>query len=249
MAHVIGTLATFGRWTALGLGTSAVMFLIAMLVGEGPPQVSTLTVREQSMFAALLAVVAGFILAWRWEGYGGLLTIAATLAFAALDNDYNSAPVRIAGLIGCLHVACALVLRRYPHSAGTNVSRAFWIVAGVLGLLTANEVFGNPPLFVGGLQPQVALTGDWHDAGLAMTIRPDATVSGTVSGHAISKGKSETNRSWFGKLMNWRTDYRIGGEFGGRHFSVLVNRRDSAFEGSLFSGKQARRKLRLTRPV
>src|ERR1017187_8180659 len=46
---------------------------------------------------------------------------------------------------------------------------------------------------------------------VVFTIGPDGSVSGAVGNAALTNGQLAANRSWFGRLMNWRTDYVIRG--------------------------------------
>ena len=55
---------------------------------------------------------------------------------------------------------------------------------------------------------QSAAAGDTLEA--ALIIGADGSLSGTV-GTAQVTGRIANNRSWFGRLMNWRDDYAIRG--------------------------------------
>ncbi len=76
-------------------------------------------------------------------------------------------------------------------------------VLGLFLLLCANEIFGNPPLTTPDLRPGTELVGTWSSGDKTLTIRSDGTVTGTIV------GTIRYNRTWFGKLMHWRTDYII----------------------------------------
>jgi hypothetical protein len=78
------------RWSARALGTTLVVLVVALFVGEtaggqGPFPLSALSPIEQMMFVALAAMLIGVALAWRWDVTGGSITIAAGLSFIALD--------------------------------------------------------------------------------------------------------------------------------------------------------------------
>jgi hypothetical protein len=47
---------------------------------------------------------------------------------------------------------------------------------------------------------------------VAFTIHPDGSVTGQVGDAAVLSGRMAYNRSWFGKLMNWRLKYAVHGK-------------------------------------
>ena len=75
--------ATLGRWIALILGSLMVLLFLAFFFGEGPPRLSALTAVDGLLFAAMGALFLGLALAWKWEGLGGLLSVAGFAALVA----------------------------------------------------------------------------------------------------------------------------------------------------------------------
>jgi len=69
--------AVIGRWTARIVGTLMALFFLAFFVGEGFPNIFRLPWRESLSVLAMSAVVVGLLLAWKWEGLGGAVALAA----------------------------------------------------------------------------------------------------------------------------------------------------------------------------
>jgi hypothetical protein len=132
-----------------------------------------------------------------------------------------------------------------------------WAILAVFILLCANEMFGQPPLMTRAGRPPAGMVGTWHanlttvstqplphEISVVFTIGPDGSVSGAVGNAALTSGRFVPNRSWFGRLMNWRTDYLIQGtlsrvveSYGGTagdRFSAPLNPRGSELDGALF---------------
>jgi hypothetical protein len=112
----------------------------------------------------------------------------------------------------------------------------FAVIAACLVLLVINEVFGHPPL----MTPRPHLTADmrgvWSHGAILFEVASDAAVSGRY-GDVQFAGKLRRNRTWFGKWMNWRTDYIILGSFSdGRPISVPVQWTGNGYTGSVFIG-------------
>jgi len=132
-----------------------------------------------------------------------------------------------------------------------------WILLAAFILLCANEIFGQPPLMTRADAPPAGIVGTWHanlttvsrqplpdEIPIVFTIGPDGSVSGAVGNAALTSGQFMANRSWFGRVMNWRTDYVIRGtlsrvveSYGGTagdRFSAPLNPRGAELDGSLF---------------
>ena len=103
-------------------------------------------------------------------------------------------------------------------------------------LLCANEMFGNPPLMATLERPVAQLAGPCSIPGATLTIHPDATVTGAIRGVAIQSARLTPNRSWFGRLLGWRTDYRIRGSLvNGMPLNVLLNAHAGGLRGTVES--------------
>ena len=73
------------RWTARILSLLAVGLVLLLAIGEGL-DLTQFTVRELVLFAFFpLGVCVGMLLAWRWEGWGGSLTVASLTGFYLAD--------------------------------------------------------------------------------------------------------------------------------------------------------------------
>lgn len=204
--------AVLGRWTARILGTLAVLFFLALVFGEGPPNPFTLTLRESLSLVCMTFLFAGLAFAWHREGWGGAITVAAFACLVLIDRSHLHMPaLQIPVAIGALHLICWSRLRApAPHLATSfsipgGVLLAASVAMGLFLVLCANEIFGNPPLMTPTLRPGPDLIGTWSSGETALTIHSDGSITGAVT------GTIRYNKSWFGRLMHWRTDYLIPG--------------------------------------
>jgi len=62
------------RWSARIFGLALFLFILAFLIGEGPPPFS-------AMSAAFLVAWLGLIVVWPWELVGGLMVVGGMAAF------------------------------------------------------------------------------------------------------------------------------------------------------------------------
>lgn len=69
------------RWIARLISILLLALVVMLALGEGFPSPFTFTSIEFLLFVALLIMLAGFILAWRNEGLGGLLILVGFLMF------------------------------------------------------------------------------------------------------------------------------------------------------------------------
>lgn len=234
--------AVIGRWTARIVGTLIALFFLAFFVGEGFPNVFRLPWRESLSVLAMSAMVVGLLLAWKWEGLGGGVALAAMVGSMFLIGFRGVAAglLLVPAVIGLLHVVCWWRLR--SAGVGWEVPRKVLVVVGlavgVFILLCANEAFGMPPLMTPAFYPPPNMVGTWEaklptmDAVFA--INPDASVTGRIGDASIENGRIIYNRSWFGRLMHWRTDYLIVGD----RFTAPLTMRGVGLEGSLFLSRQ-----------
>jgi hypothetical protein len=238
------------RWVARIAGSAMVVLFVAFAAGEGLPHWNTLATRERLIFLAWACVLAGLAAAWKWEGFGGALALVGAGLLCAGDAGLARVwLVWICAGAAALHLACWFTLRSRPHG-GTSIrpawAAAFFVAIGLFLALAANEIFGMPPLMTPSFDSQAGVVGAWRDQNVSLKVNPDGSVSGQVGDEAIAHGRLWGNRSWFGRLMNWRTDYLVRGDLAGRSFSGAFSVRDGTLEGSLFvSGKP--RRVRLVR--
>jgi hypothetical protein len=233
--------AVIARWTARVAGTLMALFFLAFFVGEGFPNIFRLPWRESLSVLTISAVVAGLLLAWKWEGLGGAVTLAA-IVLMPLIGMRGTGLFLFPAAIGLLHMVCWWRLRSV--GVGWEVPRKILIVVGlavvVFILLCANEMFGMPPLMTPALHPSPDMVGTW-DAKLGsmdavFTINPDASVSGRIGDATLINGRVVYDRSWFGRLMHWRSDgYLMLGRLSrGDRFTAGLMKRGVGLEGTLF---------------
>ena len=252
--------AMIGRWTARIAGTLMALFFLAFFIGEGFPNIFRLPWRESLSVLLMSAMVAGLLLAWKWEGLGGAVALVAMVAYMRVIGLRVPAPglFLVPAAIGLLHVVCWWRLRSGPPGAGVGweVPRKVLIVVGiavgVFILLCANEAFGMPPLMTPALHPPPDMVGTWEARLGAMdavfTINPDASVSGRIGDATLIDGRIIYNRSWFGRLMHWRTDYLIMGRLSqvvrpsegvaGDRFTAPLTMTGVGLEGALFLSRR-----------
>jgi len=224
-----------GRWIGRVAGLLCVLFVLAFIVGEGPPAIWRMNSREALFALDLTALFGGLILAWFWEGWGGLMSVCAWGALAAVERQHAfDPPFLVPCAVGLLHILCwwrlrgpappPLALTGYAKVLSERVWVAFWVLVTLLVLLSANEMFGQPPLMTGCGAPPTEVVGTWsatlttvsgrplpNPIPIEIKIAPGGSVTGLVGGADLTGGELVRNRSWFGQLVNWRTDYAIRG--------------------------------------
>lgn len=260
--------ALAGRWTARIMGSLMVLFILTFVFGEGPPPLLRMTAREQLYALGMCSLFLGLVAAWFREGWGGLLSVLgwAFLAVLARRPAWDL-PFSIPAALGLLHLLCWWRLRgptpppeaanwaTGPHARTFFLSVSAFLVAFVL--LCANEIFGQPPLMTPAGPLPAAIVGTWSanlttvsrqplpdEILVVFNIGPGGSVSGTVGDAALTSGQLLPNRSWFGRLMNWRAPYEIRGalsqevrSYGGTagdRFAAGLDLRGSELQGALF---------------
>ena len=246
--------AVIGRWTARIAGTLMALFFLAFSVGEGFPPIFRLPWRESLSVLALTAVAAGLLLAWKWEGLGGAVALAGIVVSTLLIGmrGIRTSLLLLPAAIGLLHVVCWWRLRSafVDWEVPRKVVAVIGLAVVVFVLLSANEIFGMPPLMTPAFHPSPNMVGTWEARLTTMdavfTIDADATVSGRIGDASLISARIVYNRSWFGRLMHWRTDYLILGKLSrGDRFTAPVMLTGADLEGSLFLSQQPLRlKLR-----
>ena len=104
---------TVVRWTARIIGTLLLLLMAVFAIGEGVPNPSILSPREILLFAALAMMILGQIVAFRWEGIGGILILSG-FAFFSIVNHRISLNVVFGPwlLTGLLYLGCWWMKRR-----------------------------------------------------------------------------------------------------------------------------------------
>ena len=89
------------------MGGILLLLILAFLIGEELPHPTILTVDEQKLFAALFAMVAGILVALKWELQGSILTIVGYLFFALVEKKIIIGPVfPLFFIVGVLFLFC-----------------------------------------------------------------------------------------------------------------------------------------------
>jgi len=259
MDRLTWNLAIAGRWTARILGTLMFLFLLAFLFGQGPPPIGRLAPQAKLYWFGLSGLYLGLIVAWFWEGWGGALTLFGWCLISVLETEPQFQLVlSIPAGLGLLHLICWRRLNWTAPLATPAPSRLILLyglpVAAIFLALCANEIFGMPPLMTPSGPIPAELAGSWQqeNPAIAISIALDGSVSGTIDNDPIANSRLIRNRSWFGRLMHWRTDYLIEGTLSGSdRFTVPLVIRGSQIDGSVFlrhnGGVQAPWNLRLAR--
>ena len=111
------------RWIARISSALTAALILLIFIGEGLAEgfepILHLTVRETAMMAAFVAVWLGLLLGWKWELYGGLLTVCGVAAFYLLDYLFSGTFPRgpfflIFASPGLLFLYCGLQTRKKP---------------------------------------------------------------------------------------------------------------------------------------
>ena len=80
--HIVRWIARISATLAAGL---ILLIFVGEAVAEGFVPLTRLSVGEWAMMVAFAAIWAGLLVSWRWELFGGLLTICGLAAFYLLD--------------------------------------------------------------------------------------------------------------------------------------------------------------------
>jgi hypothetical protein len=65
-------------------------------------------------------MIAGLVIAWFWEGLGGLLAVGGYIVHVALRPNSAASPLALVAVTGITHVLCWLLLR--SRAAGPGAS-------------------------------------------------------------------------------------------------------------------------------
>jgi len=95
------------RWLARLLGTAILVLIAAIAIGEGLPNPFAQPLDVNLLFAAMLTMMIGMIVAWKWEGIGGLLILGGFAFFAVVNHGIRFNIVFGAMLgAGVLYLGC-----------------------------------------------------------------------------------------------------------------------------------------------
>jgi hypothetical protein len=208
-----------------------VAFFLAIVISDGPPNPLTFTLQQKLFALTLVALYAGLAWACFRPRLGGSLTLISWLILAMLTKRLPlDTPFLLPALLSLLHLIAA------RKSTLPFMRQPVWLHALAAGLilLGANETFGSPPAFAGASNAPAALTGVWTSAIATFEIDSNANLSGRIDGVPITSFHLQPNRTWFGRLIHWRTDYRIRGTLAdGQSFQLLLDRDANQLRGTL----------------
>lgn len=101
------------RWTARTIGIPLFGLLVVLTLGEGVPNPLTASLRDNLFGAVVLTMLFGLILAWKWEGVGGLLILGGLVLFATANEPFLLNIVFTPWLVtGLLYLVCWVGKRR-----------------------------------------------------------------------------------------------------------------------------------------
>lgn len=243
LAHMNATIASIATLARLG-GSLLVLFFAGFVLADGftgnLPNPITLSNHQRFYALGLCALYGGLAVAWYRASWGGILSLIGSVLVATVSRRMPLEwPLALPAALGVVHLTCAIVLGGDPPALRPTWAKAtLYGVAGVLAVLFGSEMFGNPPLLASARAiPQLA--GSWSDDYTNMTISDDGTVNGTIGHSRIASASLRRNRSWLGRLLNWRTDYRVAGTLaGGEDFILLVNANRDALTGTVEVGRR-----------
>jgi len=218
-------------------------------------------VSEKVEFLGMAGLAAGLLLAWKWEGFGGLLSVAGFALLVAISRSHLRMWVFwFPAAVALVHIVCWERLRAaapaglVPWRLSRTSVLCLLTPLALFLLLCANEIFGRPPLMTPRLFPGPGLAGTWH-AGrgiqVTLTIRSDAAVTGKIGETDVTEAHIIYDRSWFGKLMKFNSEYLIQGKLArevrvservaGKEFTIPLTAQGQTLAGSLFLGGQPAR--------
>ena len=114
------------RWLARITGLMLAGLGLFFVVGEGPPHPVRQPISVQLEFLAMLLMLAGFLLGWRWEAAGGILAVVGFAVFFATEMVVNGRQpgraIPLFAIPGVLFLATAGVaaLRRSQRSEAAS---------------------------------------------------------------------------------------------------------------------------------
>jgi hypothetical protein len=103
------------RWTARIVGALLVFFVFFIAIGEGMPIPKPPFTSTDLLFLALILIIVGILVGWRWEFTGGIISLAGFfVGIIPLHNSPRGLTLFyfILSLPGVLYMTSAY-LRRY----------------------------------------------------------------------------------------------------------------------------------------
>ena len=95
------------RWAARAVGAPLFVLLVLLMLGDGVPNLLEASSRERLFVALAVMMLFGTILAWKWEGVGGLLILGGLAVFVSADEVYLLEIVLVPWVVtGVLYLVC-----------------------------------------------------------------------------------------------------------------------------------------------
>ena len=114
-------ISTVARWITRILGTAILLLIAAFAIGEGVPNPLAQPLRVNLLFAAMLLMIAGQILAWKWERLGGLLILGGLAFFAIVNHGIKLNLVFGPMLaVGLLYLGCGCRTAKKSNRSGAK---------------------------------------------------------------------------------------------------------------------------------
>ncbi|HUV40548.1 MAG TPA: hypothetical protein VMW23_02015 [Sedimentisphaerales bacterium] len=76
----------FFSWVVKAAGMALLLLVVVIGVGEGLPNPLKLTAIELVQMINFVAALSGLVLALRWQGLGGLVTVAGIFVFSTVET-------------------------------------------------------------------------------------------------------------------------------------------------------------------
>jgi len=76
----------FFSWVVKAAGMALLLLVVVIAVGEGLPNPLKLTTVELVQMINFVAALSGLVLALRWQGLGGLVTVAGIFLFSTVET-------------------------------------------------------------------------------------------------------------------------------------------------------------------
>lgn len=96
------------RWIARMISIPLFGLVAILAFGDGVPNPLTASLRENLLGAAVLLMVFGLVLTWKWEGLGGLLVLGGLVLFAMADTFLLPIVVAPWVVLGAAYLVCWL---------------------------------------------------------------------------------------------------------------------------------------------
>jgi len=114
------------RWIARLAGTAMALLIVTIAIGEGgPPNPWSQPWKVNLELHLMLAIWAGLLLGWKWEGLGGAMVVGGLLAFAGLEGRMPHAVFGTMLVPGLMYLCCWCSERRAMRPEGDTKSRPY----------------------------------------------------------------------------------------------------------------------------